>query len=269
MILINIAIFLTISAIFIYAYTPKSKFDAWQYSLIIPIVAFIFASAINRFFYYSDAETSYLFASTLGECLVSIVVSFVTLLICLNKKYEKGEQFKFPKWIITTIIILLALFFFSEWGNYTWNNAEKGNESKVIESQLAENISESQLEDVKELSNEAEDARKVLPELISFINQGLPVSREGMTMNNLAIKGNSVTASYVIDEKIMNYDEVVTDIEKNALEFFKLANANNKQIIKNIISSEYDYSAEFKASKSGKTRIIKLFANELKNVSVE
>ena len=269
MILINIAVFLVVAAIIIYVYKPKSKSDAWLYSLIIPIVVYLFASTINRFFYYPDADTSYLFASTLGECLVSIVVSFVILLICLKKKYEKGEQFKFPKWLITIIIILFALGLFSEWGNYTRNKAAKEDESMVIESQPAENITESQSEDVKQLSSEAEDARKVLPELVSFINQGLPVSREGMTMNSMEIKGNSVIVSYVIDEKIMSFEEVTTDIANNALEFFKLANANNKQIIKNIVLAEYDYSAEFKASKSGKTKTIKLLASELKDVSVE
>lgn len=269
MILINIAFFLTIAAFFIYVYKPKSKSDAWLFSLTIPIAVYLFVSAFYRFFVYPDAETSYLFASSLGECLVSIVASFITLLIYLKKKYLTGEQFQFPKWLITTIIILLALGAFSEWGNYTWNKTAKEGESKVIESQPAENISESQSEDVKELSSEAEEARKVLPELVSFINQGLPVSREGMTMNSMEIKDNSVIVSYVIDEKIMSFDEVTTDIANNAVEFFKLANANNKQIIRNIITAEYDYIAVFKAGKSGKTKIIKLFASELKDISVD
>ncbi len=269
MILINIAIFLTIAAIFIYVYKPKSKSDAWLFGLTIPIAVYLFVSAFYRFFVYPDAETSYLFASSLGECLVSIVASFITLLIYLKKKYLTGEQFQFPKWLITTIIILLALGLFSEWGNHNWNKEVNKNQTMVEETQPTEKITESQLEDVKILSSEAEDARKVLPELVSFINQGLPVSREGMTMNNMEIKDNSVIVSYVIDEKVMNFEEVTTDIEKDAVEFFKLANANNKQIIRNIITAEYDYAAKFKASKSGKTKIIKLFASELKAVSVE
>lgn len=269
MILINIVIFLTIAAIFIYVYKPKSKSDAWLYSLIIPIVVFLFASAINRFFYYPDAETSYLFASTLGECLVSIVASFVTLLISLKKKYEKGEQFKFPKWLTTTIVILLALGLFSVWGNYTRNKAAKEDESGIIENQPAENITESQLEDVKQLSSEAENARKVLPELVTFINQGLPVSREGMTMNSMEIKGNSVIVSYEIDEKIMSFEEVTTDIANNALEFFKLANANNKLVIKKIVAADYDYAVEFKASNSRKSKWVTLLASELRDVSVD
>lgn len=269
MILINIAVFLTIAAFFIYVYKPKSKSDAWLFSLTIPIVVYLLVSAFYRFFVYPDAETSYLFASSLGECLVSIVASFITLLIYLKKKYLTGEQFQFPKWLITTIIILLALGLFSEWGYYNWNKEVNENETTVEETQPTEKINESQLEDVKLLSNEAEDARKVLPELVSFINQGLPVSREGMTMNSMEIKDNSVIVSYVIDEKIMSFDEVTNDIEKNGLEFFQLANGNNKQIIKNIVAAEYDYAIEFKASNSRKTKWVRLLASELRDVPVD
>ena len=40
MILINIAIFLIIAALFISVYKPKSKSDAWLFSIIIPIVVY-------------------------------------------------------------------------------------------------------------------------------------------------------------------------------------------------------------------------------------
>ena len=67
----------------------------------------------------------------------------------------------------------------------------------------------------------------------------------------------------------MDFDEVTRDIEKNGLEFFKLANGNNKQIIKNIVEAEYDYAVEFKASNSGKTKWVTLLASELRDVSVD
>ena len=63
MILINIAIFLTIAAIFIYVYKPKSKSDAWLFGLTIPIAVYLFVSALYRLFVYPDAETSYLWTT--------------------------------------------------------------------------------------------------------------------------------------------------------------------------------------------------------------
>ena len=186
MVLINIAIFLLIAGVFIYVYKPKSKSDAWLFSLIIPVVIYLFASVINRFFFYPDADTSYLFASTLGECLVSIIASFITLFIYLKKKYVAGEQFKFPKWLVTTIIILLALGLFAEWGNYNWNKKINEKEAELSATLPDNKRNESQLNDVKALSSEAEDARKVLPELVSFINQGLPVTMESTTTAQLS-----------------------------------------------------------------------------------
>lgn len=200
---------------------------------------------------------------------MSIIVSFITLFVYLKKKYVIGEQFKFPKWLINTIIILFALGLFSEWGNYYRNKTINENETKVLESLTEDKKNEPQVNDVKELSSEVENARIVLPELVSFISQGLPITREGMTLNSMEIKDNSVIVSYVIDEKIMNFNEVINDIENNGIEFFKLANGNNEQIIKNIVAAEYDYAIEFKASNSGKTKWVTLLASELKDVSVE
>lgn len=265
MILINITVFLLISAIFIYVYKPKSKSDAWLFSIIIPIVVYLFASALNRFFYYPNVETSYLFAATLGESLVSIIVSFITLFVYLKKKYIASEQFKFPKWLIATIIILFALGLFSEWGNYNRNRTINESEAKVSNSQSEEQIDEKQLEDVKELSSETEDARKVLPELVEFLKQGLPVTREGMSWNDVEISNNALIYYITIDEKVMNFSEVTKDIESSRLEFFKLLNAKNQQLVNKLILAEYDFSVEFKASKSGQTKWITLLASELKD----
>lgn len=267
MILINIGLFLLIAEIFIAVYKPTSKSDKWIFSLVIPLVLFFLELVIGRFYYGKEVSFTYLFASTIGESLVSVILSFVILFIYLKKKYTKEEQFIFPKWLIATTVILFALGLFSQWGNYRKNKALAEKEPEEMTSQPTETAKE--LLDNKELSNEAEDARKVLPELVALINQGLPVTREGMTMNSMEIKDNAVVVSYVIDETKMNFDEVTNGIINEGLEFFQLANANNKQMINNIITAEYDYSVEFKASKSGKVKWLTLLANELKDAYIK
>ncbi len=264
MILINIAIFLLIAAIFIYVYKPKSKSATWFYSISIPIVIYLFASAFNRLFYYPHAETSYLLASTLGECLVSIIVSFITLIVYLKKKYIASEQFKFPKWLIATIIILFALGLISEWGNRKWDRTINESEANVSNSQSEEKIDEKQFEDVKELSGETKDARKELSNLVEFLKQGLPVTREGISWKDVEISNNTLIYYITIDENVMNFSEVTKDMESNRLELFQLLNAKNQQLVKKLILAEYDFSAELKASKSGRTKLISLLASELK-----
>lgn len=269
MLLISIAFFILISAIFIAIYKPKSKSDVWLFSIVIPVVLLFVVSVLYLIFSNSDAGTLYLLASALGENLIPMVMSFIVLFVYLKKKLKAGDQFKFPKGLIIAIIVFFALGLFSEWGNYKRNQVMAENDSKELDSRIEKETNEYEQEDVKEVSGEVEDARKVLPELVAFINQGLPVTREGMTMNSMEIQDNAVVVSYVLDETKMNFDEVTNDIINDGLEFFKLANANNKQIVNNIISAEYDYSVEFKASKSGKVKWLTLLASELKDAAIE
>ena len=268
MLLINIALFLVISAIFIAVYKPKSKSDAWLFGIIIPVALFFVVSVFYKFLGYSDVETWYLLASVLGESLISMIISFVVLLVYLKKKFKVGDQFKFPQWLTVAIIVFLVFGLLSEWGSYRWDKRIEEQDSKELNSRIEDKIKDFEQEE-EELSSEVEDARKVLPELVALINQGLPVTREGMTMNSMEIKDNAVIVSYVLDETKMDFDKATNDIIEDGLEFFQLANANNKQIMRNIILAEYDYSVEFKASKSGKVKWLTLLASELKDVSIE
>ena len=63
---------------------------------------------------------------------------------------------------------------------------------------------------------------------------------------------------------MMNFSEEIEDIESSGIEFFKLLNAKNQQLVNKLILAEYDFSVEFKASKSGRTKWITLLASELK-----
>ena len=170
--------------------------------------------------------------------------------------------------MIISIIVFLVFGLLSEWGSYRWDKRIEEQDSKELNSRIEDKIKDFEQEE-EELSSEVEDARKVLPELVALINQGLPVTREGMTMNSMEIKDNAVIVSYVLDETKMDFDKATNDIIEDGLEFFQLANANNKQIMRNIILAEYDYSVEFKASKSGKVKWLTLLASELKDVSIE
>ena len=82
-------------------------------------------------------------------------------------------------------ILNLAENLFTRFEN---TNEVTENDSKELDSRIEKKTNDYEQEDVKEVSGEVEDARKVLPELVAFINQGLPVTREGMTMNSMEIQ---------------------------------------------------------------------------------
>ncbi len=267
----NLVFFLVVAAIVIAVVKPKSKTEIWLYSIAIPIFLVFWVALFDSFFSDSYSQTSYKLASALGESMVSILVTIPTIFIYLKKKLIASDQFKFPKGLIVTICIILVLQLFLEWGNYRREKATVHNESEKIENvgqnvQIEKETNESQKEP-DELSSKVIDARKILPELVALINQGLPISREGMTMNSLEIKNNAVVLSLIIDEKIIDYDKVINDINTNRLDFFQKINANNQQIINNIISAEYDYIVDIKASPSGKNKGFTISANELKKTS--
>lgn len=268
--LYNIAFFLVVAAIVIAVVKPKSKIEVWLYSIIIPFFLVFWVALFDSFFSDTNSQTSYKLASAFGESLVSIIVSIPTLFFYLRKKLIASNQFKFPKGIIIAIGMLIVLELCLEWGQYKRGRALErtkieNNDSKGVNYQTGKK--ENELHDEqREISNEAIDARKILPELVAFINQGLPVSKEGMTMNSMEVKNNSVVVSLIIDENIINFDKTTNDINSNKQDFFQLINANNQQIINKIILAEYDYIVEIKASNSRKTRNIILSAKELKSI---
>ena len=262
MILINIGIFLLIAAIFIAVYKPTSTSDKWIFGIVVPLVLFFLELVIGRFYYGKEVSFTYLLASTMGESIVSVILSFITLFVCLKKKHAKGEQYKIPKWLIIAIVVVFALGIFSLWGNYRGSKALAEKETKEITSQAAETTKESS--DNKEYNPEAADAKKLLPELITFIKQGLPSSRDGMSWTDIEIRENVLALFYTIDGNRMNFNEVTTSIASNPIEFFEDFNSSNNQIAQAVISAGYDFSVEFKDNNSGKTKWITVSADELK-----
>ena len=236
--LFNIAFFLVVAAIVIAVVKPKSKIEVWLYSVIIPFFLIFWVALFDSFFSDTYSQTSYKLASAFGESFVSIIVSIPILFFYLRKKLTANDQFKFPKGIIVAICVLIALELCLEWGQHkrerTLERIEIENrDTKGVNNQTEEKENELQ-DEQRELSSEAVDARKILPELVALINQGLPVSKEGMTMNSMEVRNNSVVVSLTIDESIINFDKTINDINSNKQEFFQLINANNQQIINKI-----------------------------------
>ena len=124
MLLINISLFLLVSAIFIAVYQPKSNKDIWLYSIFVPIVLLFIDTMYCRITMGTIPSFTYVLGSAIGECLVSMVISFIVLFVYLKKKLKAGDQFIYPKGLIVAIIVLLIIGLISEWGYHKISTCE-------------------------------------------------------------------------------------------------------------------------------------------------
>lgn len=123
MLLLNIAFFLLVSAIIIAYVKPKTMTEVWLYSIVVPILLVFWVALFDSMFFDAYSPIGNRIALALGECLISIIVSVPTLYFYLKKKLSTNKQFKFPKGLIVSIIILIVLGVMSECGNYRWKKA--------------------------------------------------------------------------------------------------------------------------------------------------
>ena len=273
----NIALFLIVAAIFIAVYKPESKSDAWIFSLVIPIVLLILVTVYYSFSYGSETNFAYSLGTAIADCLASIIISFITLFKYLRKKYVAGDQFRFPKGLIVAIVVFVALGLFSAWGNYRREKviterekqeiSSQKDEKQEISSQKDENEGKAIQEDMVELNNDVIEARKVLPELVEFLKQGLPATREGMSWTDVEIDNNALIYHITIDENVINFNEVTKYVESDGLDFFQSINAKNPQLIKKVRLAKYNFSVEFKGRNSGRTKWVTVLADEIQKAS--
>lgn len=265
--LINIAFYLFITAIVIAVVQPKSKSEVWLYSVIVPLFLVFWVALFDSFFSDSYSKTSYKLASAFGESLVSIFISIPILFLNLRKKLTAREQFIFPKGIIVTIVVLIAIELCLQWASYRREKALEQNETEKneaigINSQIEEKSNETQKQHEK-LNSEVIEARKILPELVEFLKQGLPATREGMSWTDVEIDNNALIYRITIDENVLNFNEITKDIESEKLEFFQSINAKNQQLINKLRLAKYNFYVEFKASNSKKTKWVTVLADEI------
>ena len=241
---------MTVAAINIAFVTPKTKPQILLYSIFVPIFLYLWVVFFKG---YSDSF-SHIYNTMVvafGESFVPIIVTIPLMFFCLKKKLKVGKQYKLPKGIIVTIIILFILGFISEWGGY--------NRKKTLE-KIKENTSTIQNQ---------EKARKQLQDDVALTNQNLPLSRGGMMLKNMVFEDNTLTFSYIIDEALLDYNEVIDGVESDKLDFFKTSTGYNQEFINKVVLAGCDYKMKFEAEPSGKTNEFTLTAKDLKKAYFE
>jgi Ca2+/Na+ antiporter len=249
MILINIAIFLSIAAIIIAFQKPKSKIAILLISLFVPIVLAFVVALIEASFSKSTLSYANKMAWSIGDSLISVIVSILTLFFCLKKKYAKlanGEQYKFPKGLIIAIIILLSLGLLSEWGIYNRKKTEQKIEVEALMTQ--------------------EKARRLVKENVESTKKILPTTQAGFSFTDVYIKDNAFTAYFIIDDNEINFDDYINHIEKYKSEYFLQSTGNNQEFVNTMLLSGYDWTLILEAKNSGKKKELTLLAKELREI---
>ena len=264
MLLINIACFLLIAAIFLAIYKPQSKSDAWLFGIIIPMVLFLLVFVFNRFTSRPDTKFSLLLVSTLGYCLPSIIITFFVLFIFLKKKYVMKEQFKFPKGLIVSIIVLLALGVLSECGYHMRDRATAENDTKNVIGKATNNKTQSHPMDKATI-----DARKLLQKEITSTNSRLPITEAGFSFISMELKGSALICHFTIDENELNFDDYIQHIDRNKSSYFRQSTGHNPSFVKTLLASGYDWTLILVGKQTGKTKTISLSARELKDAVKE
>ena len=221
---ILLAIFLLIVAIVIALVKPSSKTQVWLYSIGVPvllsiIVGFVVASLTSSYYSFS-----YVVGSTVGSCILPIVISGIALFFCLKSKLEKKEEYKYPMAIIAFIVlsaIIGGLMYFFSYQNdkavkefiardYNFDRVDDGDDDEIL--QTSENDVDRQV-----LVEEIEDYNKDLPE---YIGNGLTMMECGIENDAVVytVEWKGIKKSDITSEVIFNLEEVLKDGLKEEIE---------------------------------------------------
>ena len=119
------------------------------------------------------------------------------------------------------------------------------------------------------LGQTREEARKAVIDDVALIKKSLPVTQSNITIVDMEIKGNGYITYYVIDDRKMDFNAYVRNLKSNKTESFIQTARNHPVFAKNIVLSGLNMAMVVKAKNSGKTEIISLMSNELKNALLD
>ena len=120
---IHLAIYLAVAAIVIAVVKPTSKKHIWLYSVLTPVVLTVIHTIIRVMFDESVFSNAAVMGQATGSSLTPIIVTFIILYICLEGKFNKKENYKYPKWLLVLIVILIA---FGSYVQYLHYQTQKG-----------------------------------------------------------------------------------------------------------------------------------------------
>ena len=225
--LLNLAIFLFGAVCVIAVIKPKSKTHVWIVSFLSPILTTFLLLAF-KLLLTNNLPTSYQLGRYIGGNFPTILISYLTLYFCLKKKFEKEQEYQFPKSLIVAIAIFAIL------GGYQLYISYRSQElmERISNGEFNYRVSSSEEtktgvspEDMKtgasseeintEVSSEktnsvTEKNREEMSEIVQDYNKDLPEDMGfGMTMKKCELQGTSIV--YTIQWKGMTASDFSND----------------------------------------------------------
>lgn len=114
-----------------------------------------------------------------------------------------------------------------------------------------------------------EGARRAVIDDVALTKKSLPVTQSNITIVDMEIKGNGYLTYYIIDDGKMDFNAYVRNLKSNKTEYFIQTAKNRPVFAKNLVLSGLNMAMVVKAKKSGKTEVITIMSNELKNALLD
>ena len=227
-------------AIVIAVIKPSSKTQVWFLSVLVPISFVFFYGICVIFLSGSKLPLGYQLGGFVGSNVPSIIISILTLFLCLKKKFETKEDYRYPKSIIIVIIICAIIGSVQLYLSYQSRKAvEQYMEITSYDDTKVETIAEddSYIEKMvhEEMSEVAQSYNKHLPKAIDF----------GKVM--LECKLDFYSLVYTIEWKGMttsNFsDDTIVKLRESLIGRFREEQKSPK--IKKLLKRMQDYGYDF------------------------
>lgn len=111
-----------------------------------------------------------------------------------------------------------------------------------------------------------EEALKSVIDDIALTKKSLPITQSCVTIMDMEVKGNGYITYYVIDDREIDFNTYVKNLETNKAVSFLQTARNHPLFAKNLVLSGLNMVMVIKAKYSKNTRVITMMANELKDV---
>ena len=193
---LNLAIFLVITALVIAAVRPNSKTQVWLCSILIPIVFAHFFGACMIAFSGSSLPVGSQLGEFIGGNVPSVLISIITLYICLNKKLKNRETYKYPKAIFAVILLFAVVGCVQLYLSYQSRKVlERFEEMKLHDTEEAQSI----FEDNEYSFDEVREFRDGLLATSRKMTNQVPIQiNESQTLIAIGVTDNLITYKYEI-----------------------------------------------------------------------
>jgi hypothetical protein len=119
------------------------------------------------------------------------------------------------------------------------------------------------------LGQTKEEARRLVIEDVAQTKKSLPFTQLNVTIIDMEVKGNGYITYYVVDDRKIDFNMHIKNLESNKTESFIQTARNHPMFAKNLVLSGLNMAMVIKAKYSGKTEVVTLMSNELKKALLD